>query len=217
MEGHLRRMGIRTIGHLAQFPLSVLKKRWGIDGHLLSLTANGVDYSPVRPKTHQTQKAVGHHMTLPRDYTTAKDIRIVLLELCEEVARRARAKGYLGHTVSMGVRGANFDRPTGFHRQCKLPGPTQFGSDIYKAADALFQRHWDEQPIRSLGVALSQLQPALPHQLSLFDDFAKKQRLSEAMDKMCAKYGPTAVMRAVSATEAGQALERAQKIGGHYK
>ncbi|HET7627298.1 MAG TPA: DNA polymerase IV [Bacillales bacterium] len=217
MERHLRRMGVRTIGHLAQFPLSVLKKRWGINGELLWLIANGIDPSPVRPKTHETQKAVGHHMTLPRDYETAKEIRVVLLELCEEVARRVRAKRCVGRTISVGVRGADFDRPTGFHRQAKLPGPTQFGSDLYAAACRLFERHWDRQPIRSVGVALSQLEPALPHQESFFDDFARKQRLSEAMDALCAKYGPTAVMRAVSVTEAGQARERAQKIGGHYK
>lgn len=217
MENHLRRMGIRTIGHLANAPLRVLKKRWGINGHLLWLTANGIDHSPVRPKTHETQKAVGHHMTLPRDYRTAEEIQVVLLELSEEVARRARLKGCLGYTVSVGVRGAGFDLPTGFHRQKKLSAPTHFGPDIYRTAVQLFHRFWDREPVRSVGVSLSQLQPDDCHQLSFFDDFFKKERLSRAMDRICAKYGSTALVRAASLTSAGQAFERAEKIGGHYK
>lgn len=217
MENHLLRMGIRTIGDLAKAPLPVLKKRWGINGHLLWLTSNGIDYSPVRPKTHEVQKAVGHHMTLPRDYCKPEEIRIVLLELSEEVARRARSKGYLGETVSVGVRGMSFDFPTGFHRQLKLAAPTHFSMDLFKAASVLFHRHWDGEPIRSAGISLSQLQPTYHYQLSFFDDFWKKEKLTEAMDRICEKYGATAIVRAVSLTAAGQAFERAKKIGGHYK
>lgn len=217
MEKHFRRMGIQRIGQLANFPLRVLKKRWGVNGHLLWLTANGIDHSPVTPKTYDTQKAVGHHMTLPRDYTREEEIKVVLLELSEEVARRARAKHYVGHTISVGIRGENFDEPSGFHRQIKLTGPTHFGMDIFKASEGLFCRNWDGLPVRSVGVTLSQLQAENPLQLSFFDEFSKKERLSQAMDNMQAKYGPTAIVRAVSLTKAGQAFERADKIGGHYK
>lgn len=217
MERHFRRMGIRSIGHLANFPLHVLKRRWGVNGHLLWLTANGIDHSPVTPKTYDSQKAVGHHMTLPRDYTRREEIKVALLELSEEVARRVRTKHYVGHTVSVGVRGANLDQPTGFHRQTKLPEPTHFAMDIFKAVESLFYRHWDGLPVRSVGVNLSQLQPENPIQLSFFDDFSKKEHLSRAMDRMHAKYGPTAIVRAASLTAAGQAFERADKIGGHYK
>lgn len=217
MEQHLQRMAIRTIGHLANSSVHMLKKRWGINGHLLWLTSNGIDYSPVRPKTHEIQKAVGHHITLPRDYYKSKDIKVVLLELSEEVARRARSKGYFGHTVSVGVRGASFDFPTGFNRQKKLWTPTHFGSDIFKAATTLFDQFWDGEPIRSVGISLSQLEPTYHYQLSLFDDFQEKERLSNVMDQVCAKYGPTALVHAASLTKAGQAFEHAEKIGGHYK
>ncbi len=217
MTEHLRRMGIRTIGHLAQFPLSTLQKRWGINGEVLWMSANGLDASPVRVETHNVQKAVGHHMTLPRDYGTEDEIRIVLLELCEEVARRARIKNYQGITLSVGVRGADFDLPTGFYRQMKLPFPTNFGTDLFKHALGLFQKHWDGLPIRSLGVNLSDLRPADQYQLRLFDSPIKKEQLGRAMDWVNAKYGSATLVRAASLLAAGQAYERAKKIGGHYK
>lgn len=217
MEKHLQRIGISTIGQLARLPVNVLKKRWGINGEVLWQTANGIDYSPVSVKTHDQQKAIGHHMTLPRDYSELEEIKVVLLELCTEVARRCRNKGYMGKTVSCGVRGADFTAPTGFHRQITLPTPTNFDMDIFKAAYELFLKYWDRQPVRSLGVSLTNLQTADCYQIDLFDSYLVKEQLNKALDTIWDKYGRTAIYRASSLTKAGQASERAQKIGGHYK
>ncbi|WP_144460273.1 DNA polymerase IV [Siminovitchia fortis] len=217
MGRHLRGMGISTIGELAKFPVELLKKRWGINGEVLWQTANGIDYSPVTVKTHNQQKAVGHHMTLPRDYTKIEDIKIVLLELCTEVARRCRKKGYMGVTVSCSVRGADFNCPTGFNRQVTLPVPTNYDLDIFHAAYKLFIKYWDCQPIRSLGVSLSHLQPSHQYQIDLFDNYLYREQLNTALDSIWDKYGRTAIYRASSITNAGQAHERAHKIGGHYK
>ncbi|GAQ18704.1 DNA polymerase IV [Oceanobacillus picturae] len=217
MEHHLGRMGIQRIGQLAQFPVHILKKRWGINGEVLWQIANGIDYSPVTLNTHVNQKAIGHQTTLPRDYGTLEEIKVILLELSEEVAQRVRAKNYRGNTVSVGVRGADFENPTGFHRQVKLTTPTNFGMDIFKAAFKLFCTHWDRLPIRSAGITLSQLQSADSYQLSLFDFTMRKEELNQAMDVIRSKYGQTAIVRASSLTKSGQAFARAEKIGGHYK
>ncbi|MBP1914707.1 nucleotidyltransferase/DNA polymerase involved in DNA repair [Lederbergia galactosidilyticus] len=217
MEQHLKRMGIRTIGHLANFPLHILKKRWGINGEVLWQTANGINHSPVTVKTHDQQKAIGHHMTLPRDYNRLEDIKVVLLELSEEVARRARFKDYMGGTVSLSVRGTSFKTPTGFQRQLKLTTPTHFDLDIFHAVCLLFQKYWDGLPVRSIGVTLSQLQIAQQYQLNLFNSELKKEKINQALDFVYLKYGPTALIRASSLNEAGQAFHRAEKIGGHYK
>jgi len=217
MEKNLQGMGIFTIGELATFPVEILKKRWGINGEVLWQTANGIDHSPVSVKTHEQQKAIGHHMTLPRDYSEIGEIKTVLLELCTEVARRCRNKGYMGTTVSCGVRGTDFDAPTGFHRQMTLPVPTNFDMDIFTTAYELFLRHWDRQPVRSLGVSLTNLQASDCYQIDLFDNYLERERLNHALDAIWNKYGRTAIFRASSLTQAGQAFERARKIGGHYK
>lgn len=217
MRKHLEHMGIRTIGQLANHPLKPLKKRWGINGELLWMTAQGIDFSPVSLHTHDQQKAVGHHMTLPRDYSDLDDIKVVLLELSEEVGRRARLKKYIGQTIAVGVRGTSFDVPTGFYRQQKLDEPTDFGLDIFKAAIRLFHQHWDGSSVRSAGVTLSSLQTGQYRQLNLFEEINQKERLSHAMDHIKEQYGAASLLRAVSLTSAGQATERAKKIGGHYK
>lgn len=217
MSHHLRKMGIRTIGDLARFPLKRLKKRWGINGHVLWMTANGIDLSPVYPQTFQTQKGIGHHMTLPRDYHTAEEIQVVLFELCEEVCRRARRHHQMGWTVSVSCRNADFNHPTGFHRQLTMPEPTNDAQELFTYAWSLFNRFWNEQAVRSLGVSLSQLCSDQTIQLNLFEDRIKRLALGYAIDHIKERFGPTAIIRASSLTYAGQAHERARKIGGHYK
>ncbi len=217
MSRHLQRLGILTIGDLARYPLDKLTRRWGISGHVLWMSANGIDYSPVSPNSHDLQKAIGHHMTLPRDYSKPEDIHVVLLELSEEVCRRARSKGLMGQTLSLGSLGADFDAPTGFHRQIKLPDPTNHAPDLYTAAIRLFASHWDGLPIRRIGVALSQLSPDSEYQLHLFHDREKERRLDYAIDAIKNKYGTASIVKAASLTAAGQAYERSNKIGGHSK
>lgn len=217
MNRHLRRLGIHTIGDLAGFPLEKLQQIWGVNGHVLWMTANGYDYSPVTPTTYDQQKGIGHHMTLPRDYRTADEIRVVLLELSEEVCRRARIKGLMGETVSVGCRGADFDRPTGFHRQKKLTSPTNHMPHIFTAVQELFTTHWDGEPVRSVGVSLTQLRPDDEYQIDLFHDRERERKLDYAVDTIKERYGTAAIVRASSLTSAGQAYERANKIGGHYK
>ncbi|MBA4492773.1 DNA polymerase IV [Paenactinomyces guangxiensis] len=217
MSRHLQRMGIRTIGELACFPLERLKKRWGVNGHILWLTANGIDTSPVTRESFSQQKAIGHHMTLPRDYRTPEEIRVILLELCEEVCRRTRSHHLMGQTVTVGCRGASFEFPSGFHRQMKMPDPTNQTMEVFQHAWKLFDKFWDEQPIRSLGVSLSQLQRDDTVQLSLFADRDKEMQLGYVMDEIKQRFGATAILRASSLTPAGQAIERSRKIGGHYK
>lgn len=219
MRRHFEHMGIRTIGELANFPLERLQKRWGINGHVLWMTANGIDSSPVTRESFQQQKAIGHHMTLPRDYKTAEEIQVVMLELCEEVCRRTRRHQLMGQTIHVGVRGADYQTPTGFHRQMKLPDPTNETMKVFRYAWELFLEHWDQKPIRSIGVSLGSLQSDDVVQLNLFDMAQQPQKiqLGYVMDEIKARYGPTAIVRASSLTSSSQAFERAKKIGGHYK
>ncbi|MFD0677550.1 MULTISPECIES: DNA polymerase IV [unclassified Paenibacillus] len=226
MTAHFERMNIRTIGELARVPLNELKimlrKRMGrqsdIHAEMLWKIANGMDDAPVSPFTHGTvQKAIGHQMTLPIDFRTMDDLRVVLLELSDLVCRRSRCKGQMGWVVSAGAQGADFDYPTGFYRQSKLPDPTDITKYVYEAACRIFEKHWDGSPIRKVGVTLSSLVPADSYQLTLFDDSERLRKLERETDLIRDRFGDTAIMRASSLTNAGQAERRSKMIGGHWK
>ncbi|BAM46990.1 DNA polymerase IV [Amphibacillus xylanus] len=217
MRVHLTNMGLHTIGNLAQYPVKWLQKRWGINGEVLWRLANGIDQSPVVPRTHQTQKAIGHHMTLPRDYEAREDIYVVIKELSEEVARRVRKQNYLGLTVSLQVQSNRFKEKLGFNRQLTLREPTQLGRVINETAKVLFDKYWLGYPVRALGISLAQLMPKTERQLSFFDDPTEEEQLAIMIDRIRERYGLTAIMNASSLLDAGQARIRATKIGGHNR
>ncbi|MFD2617554.1 DinB/UmuC family translesion DNA polymerase [Terrilactibacillus laevilacticus] len=94
---------------------------------------------------------------------------------------------------------------------------------IYKTGHKLFNKYWDHHPVRSVGIAISDLQPDYYYQLDLFSNYENKLKLSSAMDDIRNKYGTTAIFRATSLTAASQLFERTHmferthKIDGHYK
>ncbi|MBX6378766.1 MAG: DNA polymerase IV, partial [Clostridia bacterium] len=160
MARHLRGMGIHTIGELATCPVARLTRRWGVRGQVLWTTAHGIDPSPVSPDGFAGRKSIGRGMTLPRDYREATEIRVVLLELSDEVCRQARGEGLVGVTVAVGCRGSfsygyDLEPLGGFYRQTTLPQPTNDAADVFRAAWWLFERHWDRRPVRRLAVVLS--------------------------------------------------------------
>lgn len=99
----------------------------------------------------------------------------------------------------------------------KMVEPTNVTNQVYAAAVKLFRQHWEGVPVRKVAVSLSQLSNEEEYQLSLFDQRDRFRELEKTTDALKLKYGNTAIMRAVSVTEAGQAKDRAGKIGGHYK
>ncbi|TCS84458.1 DNA polymerase IV [Tepidibacillus fermentans] len=215
MKRNFERIGIYTIGDLANRSLEEMKRRWGIMGHVLWLSAQGIDYSPVERNSTEVQKGIGNSITLPRDYYIQEEIETVLLEITEEVCRRARSMHQKGRTVHVSLRGADFDRPTGFHRQTTLPEATNNTMEIYQAVLQLFHRFWDRKPVRSIGINITQLEDDRQVQLSLFADPIKKLRLGQVMDEIRERYGRTAIFRASSLLSAGLLFDRASKIGGH--
>jgi DNA polymerase-4 len=216
MERHFHSRGIVTIGDLAAYPLHLLKKRFGIMGEVYHLSANGIDYSPVTPNTfRQDMKSVGHMMTLPRDYETAEEVEVVLLELTEEVCRRLRRMRKNGRTIHMFCGYHGF--AGGFSRQHSLPFSTNLTREVYTAARKIFHERWDGSPVRSLGVSVENLSDDDEQQLDLFYDRERERRLAYTIDSIKDRFGSTALVRAASLTQAGQAFERAGKIGGHYR
>jgi DNA polymerase V len=96
MERNLNRMGIRTIGHLANFDKAILEKKWGVMGTQLHQHCWGIDTSQVQPNYDVTHKSYGNSITLLRDYNNQAEIKIVIRELCDEVTRRARKDKMVG-------------------------------------------------------------------------------------------------------------------------
>jgi len=215
MEKRFRHIGVRTIGQLANLPRAMMARRWGINGELLWLNANGVDYSLINTLPASTPRGVGHTATLPEDYFKQDEIELVLAEMTEEVCFRVRKQGKIGATVHLYCRGADFNCPTGFSRQQKLPEPSAMTVTIYPTVLKLFRKFWDRKPVRAVGISLTGLTDH--RQLKLLTEKTEEQNalLYRTIDRLHERYGKTALFRASSLKPGSQLFQRAAKIGGH--
>ncbi|SDO48247.1 DNA polymerase thumb domain-containing protein [Halobacillus aidingensis] len=217
LEHRLNRMGIWSVGQLAKFPLDRLEKTFGVMGNQLYYHANGIDLSdPGAPIIHG-QVSYGKSQILLRDYQDPEEVKYVILEMCEEVARRARKKGHAGRTISLGIGYSKSEGAGGFHRSVSIEHPTSITMDIYHACLTLFHRFFNGGVVRRISVTLGNITEDANVQLDLFDDGRDKKRdLGYVMDEIRERYGQDMLLRAVSWTNAGTARHRSRLVGGHY-
>jgi DNA polymerase-4 len=183
-------LGIRTCGDLGRFPVEMLRRRFGVTGERLVMMGRGRDDSPVIPDEEAGEvKSVGHSTTLDRDISDRHEILRHLLQLSEMVGRRARRYGMAGKTVHLTVRYADF---TTFGRQQTIPQPTNDSREIYGEAVRILDTFVLEQPVRLLGVRITNLSCRC-EQLPLFAGERRKTLAAGAMDAVNDRYGDFSV------------------------
>ncbi|MCQ6266123.1 UV damage repair protein UvrX [Fictibacillus sp. WQ 8-8] len=216
VERTLNLMGITTVGDLAHYPLELLEKKFGVMGNQLYYHAWGVDLSEVGAPIMQGQISYGKSQILLRDYTDPKEVQHVILEMCEEVARRARTAKKAGRTVSLGIGYSKEEWGGGFYRSKTVAEPTNITMEIYQVCLELFHTFYEGKTVRKITIALSNVCEDNETQLSIFTlEHPKKRKLGYVMDDIRRKYGSNALLRAVSYTSGGTALHRSTLLGGH--
>ena len=217
MEANLNAMGIQTVGGLANADLAELEKRFGIIGNQLYYHAWGIDLSKLgEPLITNGALSFGKGQMLMRDYHTRKEISVVLLEMCEDVMKRARDAGFVGRTISLGLSYSHNAMTKGFHRSKTIAVPTSETLVMYKTCIELLDEHFAGEPARQLSVRISNLEKEHSIQLDLFDERKpQRQIIGPTMDAIRNRFGATSILRAVSYTKAGTAIKRDRLVGGH--
>jgi len=223
LEKQLNRLGIYTLGDIAKYPLERLKKRFGVMGEQLYWHSHGIDLSPVEyyPDVDDNrefrQKGFSQGITLLRDYREKEEIITCILDLCEEVARRARRAKMAGRTISLGIRYSLDEGGGGFSKSRTIDYPTNITMKIFQVCQDIFHDNYNGGAVRNVYVSLTNLFPDDVVQLDIFEDVGKLRELGYVMDRIRNKFGSTAILRARSYTEGGILKDRAGKIGGHKK
>ncbi|MER2005855.1 MAG: UV damage repair protein UvrX [Psychrobacillus sp.] len=215
MERNLNRMGIYKVGDIANFPLKMLEESFGVMGNQLYYHSYGLDYSTIHAPAEDKQISYGKSQMLMRDYSI-EEIQVVILEMCEDVAKRSRDAFQAGRTITLGIGYSRNAFGGGFHRSRTIEEATNDTLTIYKVCLELLKEHSQPKPVRHVSISITKLEDEHSMQLSFFEENkVKKRKLSEAMDHIRNKYGSTALLRAVSYTEAGTSVNRAKLVGGH--
>ncbi len=195
----LARVGILTIGQLAQTDPGLLRKLLGKNGEILWRNANGYDMAPVlRQHEIPPVKSVGNSTTCVRDLTTSQEVWRVFLQLAEKVSSRLRQEHLVGGNLTVSVKDK---RLVTQEHGCKLEVPTRNVPALAQTAIKLFEEFYDwKWPVRALGIRAGELVTDLDaNQLSLFWNSARAEReewLEGQVDDLRSRFGRGIIRRA---------------------
>ena len=187
-EEHLARLGLATVADIAHTPEATLRRALGdaTGAHLHDL-AWGRD--PRRVEPIHRERSIGADETFPVDVDDAAYIHRELLRLSDKTARRMRAAGLTGRTVSIKVRFADFTTIT---RSRTLRDPTDVSREVYAAALALYDALGLQRArLRLVGVRVEGLIPAdrASVQPALDDPEFGWRDADRAVDRATARFG----------------------------
>ncbi len=170
----LQKHGIQTIGQLAQAEPLWLKEVFGSKtGAWLHDAAWGRDSRPV--VTESEPISMSRETTFERDLDAVRDraeLGTIFTRLCEQVAADLQRKGYVGKTIGVKLRYADFQIATRDHT---LDHYTAQAQEIRQAAGQSLKRAPLQKRLRLLGVRVGSLLPAeqaklLPSDKEIPDD-----------------------------------------------
>lgn len=215
-EKALNGMGIFSVGDLANYDRTLLEKSFGVLGSQLYNHSWRIDYTDMGAPRANAQVSFGKSQVLLRDYESRESILVILLEIVERIAMRARLAGKAGRTVQLGSGYSKHAFGGGFNRSKSLHEATNKTMALYKVCVELFDRFSVDRPVRNVAISLSNLKKDNSMQLDLFDEEKwRKRKLAAVMDEIRSRYGSMAIMMAVSLTKHGTAIERSKLVGGH--
>ena len=199
----LHRLGVRSVGDLADIPITTLRRGVGIAvaDHLHAL-AHGHD--PRAVETQDVEKSISADHTTAVDLVDEADVSRELLQLCVEVGQRLRARGWVAKTVGIKIRFADFRTVTRVRTVADWVDST---AELHDIALELYRAlHLDRPRIRLVGVKAEHFADAAgTARQPTLDEAARPSspRVDQVADATQARFGPAALRPAALARPQG--------------
>ena len=209
-EQKLIKAGIKTIGEMARYPETEIQRLLGEKtGHQLYEYANGRDDSPVRGEREEA-KGYSAETTTEEDIVTYEQAFSLLLAQCDVVAARMRKDGKKCSCVSVTYRMLDFRTRS---HQKKLENPTDVTEEIFAQIKNLLRECWQCQPLRLIGVALTDLTSDDFRQMSLFENtenHEKQKKVDGVVDDIRKRFGNGMIVRGSTMNTADKVARKAK-------
>ncbi len=218
MEKRLNALGIYKVEDLAKYDADKLKKKFGVMGTELWERANGIDLSVIKDLNNniEEEKSYSNSQVLFKDYDSS-NIEIIIDEMIQVVTKRVRENKKEARKIGLRI-GYSASIGGGFYHVIKLDQPSDKESVFKEYAMLLFDRYYNNQPIRIVGFAATDLIDKESLQLNLFEPFEevkKEDDKNEVIDIIQNKFGKNSLLKASSLLKDSTIHERNKKIGGH--
>lgn len=184
----LKNLKINTIGELANTKREVLYPYFkNQTTHILDI-ANGIDNDEVINEISDP-KCISTSETLLYDYDDIEEINKELKKMSLRLSDEIKKEKKYCYTIAIITKDMYFKSST---KQTKLKNCTDDDKIIYEVSTKLFKEHWNNIPIRLLGIRLDNLTDNNDYQISLFEKVEDKidnDNLNKTIDLLRKKYG----------------------------
>ena len=191
----LRRMGINTIGELANYDQNKLHYHMKSMGTMLYEYANGIDDSKVEYE-YRERKGIGFSRTLGEDTEDKKILFEYLNGFSKDISDYLKRKNKYAGVITVTIRYKDFKT---YNHQIKLKNNINDKESIYKYSKELFNKLWNYEPVRLIGLRVTDLSSNNDIQLSLFEEnekVIKNKEIDELLDSINDKLGKDTVYKA---------------------
>ena len=187
---------IKTLGDVKKYSLSILTRKFGKLGQLLSALSNGIDSSRV--ETNYIRKSISSEKTLSKNIFDFETIKQIILDRSQSVGRDLRKRNLVCENVFIKLKFSDFSQIT---RSKKLDAPICSSSAIFHKALALYEKILLKKKIRLVGVGVTALKDKnTPVQMQLIQDQDRPKEQWEsvdtAVDSISEKFGADIIKKA---------------------
>jgi DNA polymerase IV len=192
----LRRIGIETVGEVAEFDEASLVRLLGPGaGRKLYALAHNRDPRPV--VTGRRRRSMGTQRALGKRQRSWVELDSILVALVDRLTRRLRKAERVCRTATLRMRHLDWQRSTRSHTLTEATASTVTILDALRELLADARPLIERRGLTLLGIALSNLADAGAVQLALPVDARQMSALDAALDDVRERYGADAIKRAV--------------------
>jgi len=193
LQKQLHSAGIVTFADLRAWKLDALIDRFGSMGYRLYYLSRGEDRRDVSPRS--PVKSISNETTFFEDTSDQDLLEGRLWRLAVQVADRAKDKSYVGRTVTLKVKTAEFKI---LSRRETLITPTHLADEIFATAQGLLEGVIRKAPFRLIGVGVSGLEKVADEGFTgnlLNPMAAQRAKTERATDAIRKKFGQDAIIK----------------------
>jgi DNA polymerase-4 len=186
----LLEMGIETIRDISETPIEYLEKKLGKYGFELWNKSQGINNSEV--SAYHESKSISTENTFEENKTDMTFLMSEVVRMTEKIAFELRQENMTTGCIAVKIRYPNFETTS---RQTSIPYTFYDDELILKAKELFHKLYRKGEPIRLLGVRLSEL-TGEAIQTNLFESLERKTELYKAIDNVKNRFGKYSISKA---------------------
>ena len=163
----LRELNIKTIGDLATSDINMIIRHLKSHGKMLWEYANNIDNSQINIDSYSDRKGIGFSRTLEYDNDNKKDIYKYLYTFSEDISKKLKEKKVYANSINITIRNSEFKTYNHGHKYLNGINNTE---ELYEKSIELFNEIWNKEPIRLIGLRVTNFSESNNYQLSLFEE-----------------------------------------------